>query len=30
MIGRGGGIITWMIDGVVTEDEDEEGITGTE
>jgi hypothetical protein len=30
MIGGGGGTITLMIDGVVKEDEDEEGLTGTE
>jgi hypothetical protein len=29
MIGGGGGTITWMVDGVVIEDEDEEGIAST-
>jgi hypothetical protein len=30
MIGRGSGTTTWMIGGVVIEDEDEEGLAGTE
>jgi hypothetical protein len=30
MIGKGGGTITWMIDGVVIEDKDEEGLASTE
>jgi hypothetical protein len=30
MIGGGGGITNWMIGEVVTEDEDEEGLAGTE
>jgi hypothetical protein len=29
MMGGGGGIIDWRIDGVVTEDKDEEGLNST-